>query len=136
MATTRDEVLQVRTETDIVVARQTVRRWATDVGLGLVDQTKIVTAASELARNTLTYGGGGTMRLEMIDGTRKGLRLTFEDRGPGIANLDLALKDGYTTGRGLGLGLGGSRRGLPCGSRAALSSWLRNLRSVLICSRR
>ena len=111
MATTRDEVLQVRTETDIVVARQTVRRWATDVGLGLVDQTKIVTAASELARNTLSYGGGGTMRLEaLLDGLRKGLRLTFEDRGPGIANLDLALKDGYTTGGGLGLGLGGSRR--------------------------
>jgi serine/threonine-protein kinase RsbT len=88
-----------------------VRRWATDVGLGLVDQTKIVTAASELARNTLSYGGGGTMRLEaVLDGMRKGLRLTFEDRGPGIANLDLALQDGYTTGGGLGLGLGGSRR--------------------------
>jgi serine/threonine-protein kinase RsbT len=111
MATLRDEIIGVRTENDIVVARQTVRRWATEMGLGLVDQTKIVTAASELARNTLSYGGGGTMRLEaMLDGTRKGLRLTFEDRGPGIANLDLALQDGYTSGGGLGLGLGGSRR--------------------------
>jgi serine/threonine-protein kinase RsbT len=111
MATIRDGVVEVRTENDVVVARQTVRRWATDLGLGLVDQTKIVTAASELARNTLSYGGGGTMRLEAVsEGTRKGLRLTFEDRGPGIANLDLALQDGYTTGGGLGLGLGGSRR--------------------------
>jgi serine/threonine-protein kinase RsbT len=111
MATIRDGVVEVRTENDVVVARQTVRRWAADLGLGLVDQTKIVTAASELARNTLSYGGGGTMRLEAVsEGTRKGLRLTFEDRGPGIANLDLALQDGYTTGGGLGLGLGGSRR--------------------------
>ncbi len=111
MATIRDDVVQVRTENDVVVARQMVRRWATDLGLGLVDQTKIVTAASELARNTVSYGGGGTMRLEaMLEGARKGLRLTFEDRGPGIANLDLALQDGYTTGGGLGLGLGGSRR--------------------------
>jgi serine/threonine-protein kinase RsbT len=111
MAIIRDDIVQVRTENDVVVARQTVRRWAADLGLGIVDQTKIVTAASELARNTLSYGGGGTMRLEAVsEGTRKGLRLTFEDRGPGIANLDLALQDGYTTGGGLGLGLGGSRR--------------------------
>ena len=101
----------MRTSTDVVFARQTVRAWAVSQGLSLVDQTKIVTAASELARNTLEYGGGGTMRVEALkDGGRVGLRLTFEDRGPGIADIALALKDGYTSGQGLGLGLGGARR--------------------------
>jgi serine/threonine-protein kinase RsbT len=80
------------------------------VGLSLVDQTKLVTAASELARNTLIYGGGGTMQLEWLNGPRLGVRLTFVDHGPGIANIDLALRDGFTTGTGLGLGLGGSKR--------------------------
>jgi serine/threonine-protein kinase RsbT len=109
--TTRDDVVPVETSNDIVVVRHTVRQWAIEQGLGLVDQTKIVTAASELARNTVSYGRGGTMRLEAVqDGRRKGLRLTFEDRGPGIANLELALTDGYTTGNGMGLGLSGSRR--------------------------
>ena len=87
-------------------ARETVA-----LGFRIVDQTKIVTAASELARNTMTYGGGGTLRLETIDeGPRKGLRLTFEDHGPGIADIALALTDGYTTAGGMGLGLSGSKR--------------------------
>ncbi len=108
---TRDEVVPVQTTNDIVTARQAVRQWAIEQGLGLVDQTKIVTAASELARNTVTYGNGGTVRLQALqDGMRKGLRLTFEDHGPGIANLELALTDGFTTGNGMGLGLSGSRR--------------------------
>jgi serine/threonine-protein kinase RsbT len=95
----------------VVRVRQEVRSRAIEVGFGLVDQTKIVTAASELARNTLDYGGGGTLRLEVVEnGARKGLRLTFEDQGPGIPNIELALSDGYTTGRGLGLGLGGAKR--------------------------
>jgi len=79
-------------------------------GLTLVDQTKLVTAASELARNTLIYGGGGEMQLESLNGPRVGVRLTFIDQGPGIENLELALRDGFTTGTGLGLGLGGSKR--------------------------
>jgi serine/threonine-protein kinase RsbT len=111
MAVLRHETLDVRTQTDIVLVRQAVRQWAIAQGLGLVDQTKIVTAASELARNTVSYGGGGTVLLEALDeGMRKGLRLTFEDRGPGIANLELALTDGYTSGGGMGLGLSGSKR--------------------------
>jgi serine/threonine-protein kinase RsbT len=108
---TRDEVVPVETSNDVVVVRQMVRQWAIEQGLGLVDQTKIVTAASELARNTVSYGRGGTVRLQAVqDGGRKGVRLTFEDQGPGIANLELALTDGYTTGNGMGLGLSGSRR--------------------------
>jgi len=88
-----------------------VRAWAVDVGFGLVDQTKIVTAASELARNAFIYGGGGTVRLEVLNnGSRKGLRLTFQDHGPGIADIELAMKDGYSTGTGLGLGLSGAKR--------------------------
>jgi len=83
-----------------------------DVGFSLVEQTKIVTAASELARNTVIYGGGGEMRVELVQqgGRRTGLRLTFEDQGPGIADIDLALRDGFTTGNGLGLGLNGARK--------------------------
>lgn len=101
----------MRGEQDVVLVRQTVRSWAVAQGLGLVDQTKIVTAASELARNTLQYGGGGTVRLDALEREgRRGLRLTFEDQGPGIANVALALTDGYTTGKGMGLGLSGSRR--------------------------
>jgi serine/threonine-protein kinase RsbT len=103
--------MPIRSEGDVVLVRQTVRQWAVAQGLGLVDQTKIVTAASELARNTLSYGGGGTLRLEAVqEGIRRGLRLTFEDEGPGIPDLALALTDGYTTGTGMGLGLSGSRR--------------------------
>ena len=111
MTVLRHELLQVRTQHDIVTVRQQVRAWAVAQGLGLVDQTKIVTAASELARNTLEYGGGGTALLEALqDGIRKGLRLTFEDRGPGIADIAQALTDGWTSGGGMGLGLSGSRR--------------------------
>jgi serine/threonine-protein kinase RsbT len=111
MTVLRDETMPVRTAADVVLVRQAVRAWAVAQGLGLVDQTKIVTAASELARNTLDYGGGGTVRLEALqEGTRRGVRLTFEDRGPGIPDVALALTDGYTTGNGMGLGLSGSKR--------------------------
>lgn len=103
--------LSIRVPDDVVRVRQEVRARAVEVGLSLVDQTKIVTAASELARNTLDYGGGGRVIFENIsDGMRRGLRLTFDDSGPGIADVQLALKDGYTTGNGLGLGLGGAKR--------------------------
>jgi serine/threonine-protein kinase RsbT len=106
-----EETLEIRTADDVVRVRQSVRSWAVKAGLGLVDQTKIVTAASELARNTLDYGGGGTVRIETAtNGARLGIRLTFEDQGPGIPDIDMALRDGYTTSTGLGLGLSGARR--------------------------
>jgi serine/threonine-protein kinase RsbT len=111
MALLRADTFPIRVDADVVLARQKVRSWALEQGFGLVDQTKIVTAASELARNTLIHGGGGSLRLEALnDGSRKGLRLTFEDSGPGIPDLELALRDGYTTGTGLGLGLSGAKR--------------------------
>jgi serine/threonine-protein kinase RsbT len=111
MAVAKDETLSIKSSEDVVRVRQAAREYATAQGLSLVDQTKIVTAASELARNTLDHGGGGTVRLEAINSeARRGLRLTFEDRGPGIPDIDLALKDGYTTGGGLGLGLSGAKR--------------------------
>lgn len=111
MIATHDEVLQIRHSDDVVRVRQAVRARAVEAGLGLVDQTKIVTAASELARNTLDYGLGGTARVETFTAPpRRGVRLTFEDQGPGIADLARALTDGYTTGGGLGLGLSGARR--------------------------
>jgi len=107
----RDDTLSLRSSEDIVLIRQAVRAAAVDLRLSLVDQTKIVTAASELARNTLDYGGGGTVRIQGLqDGGRRGLRLTFQDKGPGIPDVERALKDGYTTGNGLGPGLGGARR--------------------------
>jgi serine/threonine-protein kinase RsbT len=107
----RDETLALRSSEDIVLIRQAVRAAALDLRFSLIDQTKIVTAASELARNTLDYGGGGTVRLQTLqDGSRRGVRLTFEDKGPGIPDIEGAIKDGYTTGGGLGLGLGGARR--------------------------
>ena len=103
--------MSIQSSADIVMVRQAVRKLAVELGFSLVDQTKIVTAASELARNTLDYGGGGTVQLEGLqEGIRKGLRLTFEDSGPGIPDIDLALKDGYTTGGGLGMGLSGTKR--------------------------
>ncbi len=106
------ESVPVRTPEDIVAVRQAVRRKAVKLGFGLVDQTKVVTASSELARNTLDYGGGGIVQLEIVESERSksGLRLIFEDRGPGIPDIDLALSDGYTTGAGMGLGLGGAKR--------------------------
>jgi serine/threonine-protein kinase RsbT len=108
---TRTDTVQIRASDDVVRVRQEVRSRAVEIGLSLVDQTKIITAASELARNTLTYGGGGEVLMECLqDGARRGLRLTFEDRGPGIADLEQALTDGYSSGAGLGLGLSGARR--------------------------
>ena len=101
----------IQSSQDVVGIRQAVRQRAVELGFNLIDQTKIVTAASELARNTVEYGGGGTVKLEALhDGARKGLRLTFEDEGPGIVDIALALTDGYTTGGGMGLGLSGSKR--------------------------
>jgi serine/threonine-protein kinase RsbT len=106
-----NEVLEIRSSTDVVQVRQSVRTLAAGLGFSLIDQTKVVTAASELARNTLEHGGGGTARLEAVtQGLKKGIRLTFEDSGPGIPDVNLALKDGYTTGSGMGLGLSGSKR--------------------------
>ena len=111
MPMTGSEIVTIRSSEDVVLARQAVRKWAVDLAFGLVDQTKIVTAASELARNTLDYGRGGTLTIEGLeDGTRRGLRLIFEDQGPGILDVAMALRDGYTTGNGMGLGLGGARR--------------------------
>lgn len=101
----------LRTQDDVVISRQAVRSWAVEIGLSLVDQTKLVTAASELARNTVVYGGGGTLQLEQVeDGLRRGIRLVFDDQGPGIPDIERALQDGFTSGGGLGLGLGGARR--------------------------
>ena len=111
MQVAKTETAPVRSESDIVNVRQMTRVWATECKFSLVDQTKIVTAASELARNTVIYGGGGAVRLDLLaDGIRKGLRLTFTDQGPGISDVERALSDGYTSGSGLGLGLGGARR--------------------------
>jgi serine/threonine-protein kinase RsbT len=106
-----EETIEIRASEDVVKVRQSVRAWAVKIGLNLVDQTKIVTAASELARNTFTYGGGGTAAVETVtNGIKKGLRLTFEDHGPGIPDINQALQDGFTTGTGLGLGLSGAKR--------------------------
>ncbi len=103
--------LRIASQDDVVAVRQGVRSMAVEIGLSLVDQTKIVTAASELGRNTFVHGGGGIAVLEIIrDTARRGLRLTFEDKGPGIADIERALQDGYSSGGGLGLGLGGSKR--------------------------
>ena len=111
MAELRREVRFIRADEDVVAARQIVRELAVLVGFSLVDQTKVVTAASELARNVLQHGGGGTLTASALnDDNRRGLRLIFEDQGPGIADIQLAMKDGYTSGGGLGLGLGGAKR--------------------------
>jgi serine/threonine-protein kinase RsbT len=107
----RDERFGIQSDADVVRVRQVTREWAIELGFRLVDQTKVVTAASELARNTLIHGGGGALQMEALhDGARRGLRLTFTDKGPGIADTATALRDGYTTGSGLGLGLGGAKR--------------------------
>jgi serine/threonine-protein kinase RsbT len=111
MAVLRDEHIPVRSVDDIIKARQLVRDSAIAQGLSLVDQTKLITAASELARNTLVHGKGGDMRLELLnDGARRGVRVTFSDQGPGISDMALAMKDGYSSAGGLGLGLGGAKR--------------------------
>ncbi|MFN7999311.1 MAG: anti-sigma regulatory factor [Bryobacteraceae bacterium] len=111
MAVIGDETLSVHSDSEVVTVRQRVRAWAVQLGFSLVDQTKIVTAASELARNVLIHGGGGTAHIQGLnDGPRRGLKLTFEDHGPGIADINLAMRDGYTSGTGLGLGLSGAKR--------------------------
>jgi serine/threonine-protein kinase RsbT len=124
--------MAVEAPEDVVQVRQRVRSWAVELGLNLVDQTKIITAASELARNAVVHGGGGTVQLELVDnGRQRGLRLTFEDGGPGIADLEQAMRDGYTSGGGLGLGLGGARRlsnefeitSQPGGTRVRIVRW-------------
>jgi serine/threonine-protein kinase RsbT len=111
MAVLQSDTLPLRSKDDVVRVRQRVREWSIRAGFSLVEQTKMVTAASELARNTVEHGGGGDVLLEFLnDNNRRGVQLTFTDHGPGIADIALALKDGYTTGGGLGLGLGGAKR--------------------------
>jgi serine/threonine-protein kinase RsbT len=133
MAILRHDTMPLGSSDDVVRVRQAVRTWAVEMRFSLVEQTKIVTAASELARNTVDHGGGGTVRLEALsDGHRRGLRLTFEDEGPGIKDLELAMKEGFTTTGGLGLGLSGARKlsnefeivsHLGQGTRVAITRW-------------
>jgi serine/threonine-protein kinase RsbT len=111
MTIERNELLDIRSSNDVVRVRQLVRAWGIEAGFSLVDQTKLVTAASELARNTFEHGGGGTACVQLLaEAGRRGVRLICEDQGPGIPDVELALRDGYTTRNGLGLGLGGARR--------------------------
>lgn len=111
MQVLKSDVLQLQNEADIVYVRQAVRKLAQEIGLGLVDQTKLITAASELARNTVKYAGSGTMRWDIVSrDAKQGVRLCFEDQGPGIADITLAMRDGWTSGGGLGLGLSGAKR--------------------------
>lgn len=111
MTIEKSETLLIQSEPDVVLVRQAVRTWSVELQFGSVDQTKIVTAASEIARNTLVYGGGGTATLEMIrENLRRGLRVCFADEGPGIPDIERALTSGFTTGGSLGLGLGGAKR--------------------------
>ncbi|HVE70195.1 MAG TPA: anti-sigma regulatory factor [Thermoanaerobaculia bacterium] len=131
--TTKSESIPVRTSAEVVSVRHLTRKWAVELAFTLVEQTKIVTAASELGRNMVDYGRGGTFTVEVLEeGGRKGLRLTFEDHGPGIADLDAAMRDGFTTGSGMGLGLGGAKRlsnefelrSVPGeGTRVAITRW-------------
>ncbi len=107
----QEQSFPILSDVDVVAARIGVRDWAREIGLTVLDLTKVVTAASELARNALIHGGGGTMQLQVVtQGGRKGLRATFSDRGPGIPEIDLAMQDGYTSGGGMGIGLPGARR--------------------------
>jgi serine/threonine-protein kinase RsbT len=133
MPTTRTDRLEIRSSDDVVRVRQQARTMAVAAGLSLVDQTKIITAASELARNTLDYGGGGEVLMEVVEETgRRGLRIVFEDRGPGIADVEQAMRDGFTSGSGLGLGLGGAKRlsnefkiysALGSGTKISIARW-------------
>ncbi|WP_067969656.1 ATP-binding protein [Nocardiopsis trehalosi] len=133
--------LQIRSDTDLSLVRQQVRAKAQEAGFGLVQQTKVVTAASELARNTLVHGGGGEMELaEVAQGGTRGLRLSFIDSGPGMADVDQALTDGYTSGNGLGLGLGGARRLVQdfqidtrpgAGTTVTITAWAQSLGSAV-----
>jgi serine/threonine-protein kinase RsbT len=133
VAVLRSEIHELRSSRDVMLSRQVVRRLALDLDFSLVDQTKMITAASELARNTLIYGMGGTMCCEVLsDGNRRGLRVTFEDQGPGIENIERAMEDGFTSGTGLGKGLPGSKRlvndfeikSVPGeGTRVAITRW-------------
>ncbi len=111
MIVIESESMELRSSEDIVLVRQAVRKKAVALGFGLVDQTKVVTASSELARNTVDYGGGGAVQVEVVQNDRKtGIRLVFEDKGPGIPDINQALSDGFTSGNGMGLGLGGAKR--------------------------
>ena len=133
MSNSKTDELPIRTEQEVVLARQGVRRLAQGLGFGIVDQTKLVTAASELGRNALIYGKGGVMRWEVVtDGRRQGLRLHFIDRGPGIPDLHQAMTDGWTSGTGMGLGLSGAKRlvndfeietGPDNGTRVTITRW-------------
>ena len=107
----KTETVPINNDSDVVTVRQRVRAWTMEMKFSIIDQTRIVTAASELARNALEHGGGGSVELALlIQGVRRGIRMSFSDRGPGIPDVALALKDGYSTGEGMGLGLGGSKR--------------------------
>lgn len=133
MAIVRSAEVKLQGEQDVVQARKEVRKLTQEIAFSLVDQTKMVTAASEIARNTVIYGGGGSMQWEILkDGLRHGLRLIFQDQGPGIANLELAMTDGWTSGSGLGMGLSGTKRlvnefeitsELGKGTRVAITRW-------------
>ena len=111
MTSSRHGAITLQSESDVVMARKTVKEWSVKLGFSLIEQTKLITAASELARNAVVHGKGGVMTVEIVEkGLKQGLRLTFEDSGPGIPDIELAIKDGYTSGTGLGLGLGGAKR--------------------------
>jgi len=112
MTAPRQAILELSTQDQLAIARRTVQEWATTLGFGTLDRTKLVTAASEIGRNTLVHGGGGRMTIEEVtnDNFQQGLRLVFEDQGPGIPDIDRALTDGYTTAKSMGLGFGGAKR--------------------------
>jgi serine/threonine-protein kinase RsbT len=111
MVVTKEVQFPLQSDVDVVVARRGVRDWAAELGLSMLDLTKVVTAASELARNAVVHGGGGTMCLQVVrQDMRQGLRVTFKDSGPGIPEIELAMRDGYTTGNGMGIGLPGAKR--------------------------
>jgi serine/threonine-protein kinase RsbT len=140
MDTLRTKTITIESIEDIVIARRTAREWSAELGFSLVDQTKLVTAVSELARNTLIHGGGGTATLQVItEKGRRGLRLAFEDKGPGIPDIEMAMTDGYSKGDGLGHGLGGASRLVKDfeiesrvgeGTRVSITKWKEKARSL------